>query len=81
MWEPARPITSNVSGSSPQTVGGTFANQYIAWEILGGIDYPLAKIIDLRIIEVGGGKGYDVLGAANSNLSLFTVNSGLVVHF
>jgi hypothetical protein len=77
--------TVNVStnpGNPSQTVGGTFNNKYAAWEILGGIDYPLIKFVDLRLIEVGGGKGVNIPGIAGApNLSLFTVNSGLVVHF
>ena len=71
--------TVNVSTSS---AGGTFNNKYAAWEILGGLDVPLAPFVDFRVIEVGGGQGIDVLGASNTpNVSLFTVNTGLVVHF
>jgi hypothetical protein len=77
--------TINIStnpGNPSQTVGGTFNNKYAAWEILGGIDYPLVKFVDLRLIEVGGGKGMNIPGISGaSDLSLFTVNSGLVVHF
>lgn len=63
-------------------VGRTFDNKYAAWEILGGLDIPLAPFVDFRVIEVGGGQGIDVLGGSNTpNVSLFTINSGLVVHF
>jgi hypothetical protein len=76
--------TPNVTTSSTnpsQTVGGTFTNKYAAWEILGGLDYRLVKFVDLRIIEVGGGTGVGFGGPNNPNLTLFTLNSGLVVHF
>jgi hypothetical protein len=78
-----RTVNVSTSPSNPsQTVGGTFNNKYAAWEILGGIDYPLVKFVDLRLIEVGGGKGVNIPGiSGSSDLSLFTVNSGLVVHF
>ena len=75
--------TTNVSttGNSSQPVGGTFTNQYAAYEVLGGVDYPLAPFIDLRLIEIGGGQGLNIFGSAVSNASLFTVNTGVVVHF
>jgi hypothetical protein len=77
--------TVNVStnpGNPTQTVGGTFTNKYAAWEILGGVDVPILPILDLRVIEVGGGTGISAFGTSSGpNLSLFTVNSGLVLHF
>lgn len=63
---------------------GTFNNNYAAYEILGGVDYPLIRFIDFRVIEVGGGQGYDIGAGRVStapNLSLFNINSGLVLHF
>ncbi len=72
-------ISTNPANPS-QTVGGTFTNRYAAWEILGGIDYPLVKFVDFRIIEVGGGTGIGV-GNSGPNPALFTVNTGLVLHF
>ena len=64
------------------TNGATFNNKYAAWEILGGVDVPLAPFFDLRVIELGGGTGVSVPGSSNTpNISLFTINSGLVVHF
>ena len=62
--------------------GATFDNRYAAWEILGGIDIPLAPFLDFRAVEVGGGTGINVPGGASTpNISLFTVNSGLVLRF
>ena len=76
--------SNNVSTSGPSNTaaGGTFGNQYIAYEILGGVDVPIAPFIDFRLIELGGGQGLAVaLSSSNSNASLFTVNTGIVVHF
>jgi hypothetical protein len=77
--------TVNVSSSSTspsQTVGGTFNNKYVAWEIVGGIDYPLIKFVDVRVIELGGGTGVSIPGSSSApNISLFTVSTGVVLHF
>jgi hypothetical protein len=74
---------TNVSGyGGANRVGGTFSTQYAAYEILGGVDYSVAPFIDLRLIEVGGGKGYDENGYNTGQvLGLFTLNSGVVFHF
>jgi hypothetical protein len=59
---------------------GSVEDKNLAFEILGGIDYPLVHFIDLRIIEVGGGTGF--YGFDNNvNPNLFTINTGLVLHF
>lgn len=78
--------THNISTdpSNPsQIVGGTFNNRYAAWEILGGIDSPVSRLIDVRLIEVGGGYGTSVIGSSSSvpNITLFTFSSGVVFHF
>ena len=71
--------TVNVSSG---TGGGSFNNKYAAWEILGGIDVPLMSIVDWRVLEVGGGTGLNVGLSSNvPSLSMFSINSGLVVHF
>lgn len=65
----------------------TFTNQYAAYEILGGVDLPVVHFVDLRLVEVGGGQGYNtgITGlfstAGTSNMSFYTINSGVVVHF
>jgi hypothetical protein len=80
--------TVNVSSDVPPN--STFNNQYAAWEILGGVDFPLAPFLDVRLVEVGGGTGYGVgtynigngfIGGPHPTISMFTVNSGLVFHF
>jgi hypothetical protein len=72
--------TVNVSNINPSPGGNstTFTNKYAAYEILGGIDYPLVHFIDFRVIEIGGGK---VILNGTSNPSLLTINTGLVLHF
>ncbi len=77
--------TTSVLGTSVNA-GGTFTNQYAAYEILGGVDYHLLPFIDLRLIEIGAGKGYNSgfsFGPTNLNhdLTIFTVNTGIVAHF
>jgi hypothetical protein len=61
---------------------GTFNNKYVGWEILGGIDYPLVKLLDVRMIELGGGTAVSLPGfGSGPSISLFTINAGLVLHF
>lgn len=69
--------TRTFSSSIP--VGSTTNGTYITWEILGGIDYPVMHFVDLRLIELGGGQGIST--GSGGNASLFTVNTGLVLHF
>jgi hypothetical protein len=57
----------------------TINNKYVAYEILGGIDYPLIHFVDMRVIEVGGGQ--TVLSGASNSPSLFSIDTGLVFHF
>ena len=74
--------TNNVStpaGQTTGTIGGIFGNKYAAWEVVGGLDYPLLSHLDVRVLELGVGGALSVGG--NYNPTLFTVNSGLVVHF
>jgi hypothetical protein len=75
-----------VTTTGATQVSGTFTNQYAGWEILGGIDYPIVHFVDFRVIEIGGGTAYTIGGNNLSNLnlqtiSLFSVNTGIVVHF
>lgn len=64
---------------------GSQLNRYAAWEVLGGLDFPLMPFFDVRLIEVGGGTGYRLSGTLSTSgtetISMFTVNSGLVLHF
>jgi hypothetical protein len=81
-------LTNTGVTSSSSLSFGTYTNQYGAWEIIGGIDYPLLRILDFRVIEIGGGQGYNFGGSSNSGtptagaqISILTINSGVVLHF
>ena len=68
----------------PAGIAGTSPNQgFWAYEILGGLDYKFVPHVDLRLIEIGGGQGYYRSGATVNppNISLLTVNTGVVLHF
>ena len=80
-------VSTNVNGQSG-IIGGTFTNQYAAYEILGGVDYKFLPFFDLRLIEIGGGKGYNTGvifnttgSTAGNQATLLTINTGLVFHF
>lgn len=69
-----------VNATSP--FSGTLSPSLGAYQILAGGDIPIAPFLDFRILEVGFGRGYYLGAAYNStNPTLFTLNSGLVVHF
>ena len=78
-----RTVNVSTNPANPTTtIGGTFSNKYAAWEILGGVDVPILPILDFRVIEVGGGTGLNIPGGSSTpNISLFSVSSGLVLHF
>jgi hypothetical protein len=63
--------------------GNTATDEFAAYEILGGIDYTLLPHLDLRLVEVGGGKGYPIVSVNNGipTMSFMTINTGVVVHF
>jgi len=70
------------SGGYLATRRNELETHYAAWEVLGGLDVPLVPFFDLRLIEVGGGSGRRLTNSsATPNVSLFTVNTGLVFHF
>ena len=71
------PVLNNVPA------GASLTAHYAAYEILGGIDDPVAPFISLRLIEIGGGQGRYLTGSPGTggNVSLFTINTGVVVHF
>ena len=75
--------TANRTSYAGVPASGTFENQYAAYEVFGGLDVPVFPFIDLRVIEVGGGKGYSVNGysVGSDQITLFTLNTGVVVHF
>ena len=58
--------TTNVLGATTVN-GGTFGNQYLAYEGIAGLDYRFDHFIDLRVIEVGAGQGINVFGSNSSS--------------
>jgi hypothetical protein len=64
--------------TSSQALSGTITNRYAAYEVLGGVDYPLIHFLDYRIVEIGVGQGYSF---SSQNATFVTVNTGLVLHF
>ncbi len=75
-------LTTRTTNVTAPANGATFNNQYAAYEVLGGIDYPIVHFVDFRIIEIGGGQAINIFGGSNSaKPSLFTIDSGLVFHF
>jgi hypothetical protein len=74
-----RTVNVNSTATYPYPpVGGTLANHYAGWEILGGVDYPLFRLVDLRLIEIGAGRGYST---SAPSITALTINTGLVFHF
>jgi hypothetical protein len=72
--------TTNVStpaGQTTGTIGGIFSNKYAAYEVMGGIDYPLVGPLDIRVVEVGVGRG----ALSSYDPTFVTINTGLVLHF
>jgi hypothetical protein len=69
-----------VAARTPSAANGSsLTNKYLAYEVFGGIDYPLAHFIDFRVIEIGGG-GVISSGSSNSP-GIFNIDTGLVIHF
>jgi len=77
-------------GTRTRIVGGAASgssenDKFAVYEVLGGIDYGLVPFFDLRLVEVGAGRGYNISGAGttsgNYQVTLFTINTGLVFHF
>jgi hypothetical protein len=59
--------------------GTTGSDKEFMYEILGGIDYPIFRLVDFRMIEIGGGQAVNTGGGPTPRV--FTVNTGIVVHF
>jgi hypothetical protein len=76
-------VTRTAAPASSSNTSGTITNQYAGYEIFGGVDYPIVHFIDFRVIEIGGGQAYtiDTSTYAINHISLFSINTGVVVHF
>ena len=60
------------------------AESYFAVELLGGVDYPVASHVDIRVLELGIGTSYVLVNNGintRAKVGIFSVNSGVVFHF
>jgi hypothetical protein len=81
-------VATNIGGAA-STSPANITNQYAAWEVFGGVDVPILPHVDFRAVEFGGGKGYLAnAGVSNINfsntntqISLISIDTGIVVHF
>ena len=68
--------------TSPLPSGTQQTSTFAAYQILGGVNYPLIPLLDFRVIELGGGQGFSAFSSGNGrNTSLFTISTGIVLHF
>ena len=68
-------VTDALPSGSTRVTG----TQYGVAEAFGGLDTPLLPLLSWRVIEIGGGRAFT--SSYGSMPSLFTVGTGLVVHF
>jgi hypothetical protein len=70
---------NNTTGAAS---GSVLSNNYLAYEVLGGVDFPVIHFLDFRLIEIGGGQGiYIGTTGGVSNATIFTLSTGVVFHF
>ena len=84
-FRPYAQLSVGVGSTKPPT--STVHISRVAYDIFGGVDYPLAKHLDFRIVEVGYG-ALSTVSSANFNgqtsiptSRLFSVSTGLVFRF
>ena len=70
------------------TGSGTYAvldaEGYFLAEVFAGVDYPVTRRVDIRVVEVGGGLSKVIVTNGintQSHPAIFSVNSGIVFHF
>lgn len=68
--------TSNAASGFTTTIGG-FAAHYDFYQAYLGLDYPLKRALDIRLIEVGAGSSF----GRRDNVSVTSINTGIVLHF
>jgi hypothetical protein len=77
--------------------GQTTTAKYVAAELFAGLDLPLLRILDLRVVEVGAGHalssvdlkpmfvpvsdGYALRSGSSTTPTFVTASAGLVLHF
>jgi hypothetical protein len=73
-------VTTTPGSSTP--VGGTFSNQYATYGVQGGVDTRLAPFVDLRLIELGVSHAFNTgISTSAGNATLFSIGTGVVLHF
>jgi hypothetical protein len=84
-FKPYAQISVGVGSTKPPT--STVHISRATFDVLGGVDYPLAKHLDFRMVEVGYGS-LSTVSSANFNgqtsypaSKLFSVSTGLVFRF
>ncbi len=71
----ARNVSDPASGFTD--TDDSFTTHYDYYQGFAGLDYPLKKVLDVRLIEVGVGSSFGM----PQNESVITINSGIVLHF
>ncbi|GAC1655358.1 MAG: hypothetical protein NVS9B15_16160 [Acidobacteriaceae bacterium] len=63
--------------------GATSNYGFGVYEIMGGLDTAIFPHVDLRLIEIGAGQGKNISGPTSglADISILTVNTGVVLHF
>jgi hypothetical protein len=62
----------------------TRSGSYRGYEVFAGVDYRLARYVDLRAVELGIGTGHgssNFDGTPLTNPTFFNIDTGLVLHF
>lgn len=68
-------ISPAASGQS--TTSGQYSSHFAIYEGIAGVDYPLRKHLDLRILEIGLGSSF----GTPRNTSVSEAGTGVVLHF
>lgn len=88
--KPYLQVSGGYIGSRATILSGPFGIQgkapntgFWGYEVLGGVDYKFLPHIDLRLIELGGGRGKYRSGATGNtpDITIFTLNTGVVATF
>ena len=62
----------------------SYNQTYLGYEVFAGIDYHLIRFVDFRAVEIGAGNAFhrgNINGVAINNLTVFNIDTGILVHF
>ena len=65
------------AGSPYATTTNSFASHFAVYSFFAGVDRPVNRFLDIRVVEIGGGSSF----GAQPNTSLFSVETGAVLRF